>query len=593
MFYIRLCFGLLLLALTLYGNVFCIAKGLKTKAEFAPIIAFSCIGCFMLFAGILNMLQLGTIVLVLNGLVWTAVALKTQGALSITRQPVAVGVVIASAFYFLYFWDKFLLSWDHFTHWAVVSKVLLVQDRLPCFLDTIIGYPSYPPGLASFIYFVCKVLGVQRDNYMLFAQMLLLIACPIPLFALCRKNRIASYIVIALSAALCLSSIRNGTSIFEYGGTIRTLYADLPLPMFTIAGGVIAFYYRDTIEDRWYLLLPILCFLPLIKNSGIYFVLLLAVQLIIYLFCRRTHVSGLRILKACVLTLCIPILVIYAWNQHVTMVFEGALLSRHAFSLEYFLRTFRAKSDALNRQTVAQFFALLKDYSIMKDAMRCGAMVALTAIIGTLTKVKTAFSTRKYLIVTVCIYVSYLLGMLGMYLFSMPEGLLGSFTRYETTIHPIIIALTAVYIILILNDLPAAGGWLRIAALLAPLVVMAVLCRAGIRDLFVFPEEGQASAKHMVHNIEEVRYAATPTTVYIPTNSYDETRVCYYFYPATPNIVNEKTLDSLDDWTENSQYLMIYKADEAYLAFAEEQGIDPTVEIWGRSEYLDACRAPE
>ncbi len=420
----------------------------------------------------------------------------------------------------------------------------------------------------------------------MFAQILLLDASMLPILVFIKKKAVVAYIIAVISAALCLSAI-------DAGAYVRSLYADLPLPMLTLSGYYITHYYKNEIENRWNLLLPVLCFLVIVKNSSIYYIGLLVIQLAVAVFARRKLLQKKQLLQILLLSVCAPIFLLIIWNRHVLSIAEWGMTSRHALSLENIKLTLYQKTAEMKLQTVREFFQNIGTFSIMKNAVGCFCLSGYIAISGAKLRNPSAFPVRSYILTVGIVYTTYMAGLLGMYLGNMPGGTLGSFERYESIIHVFIFGIAALFAIEQWNAAEGFVKWRKgfAAILLAPFIVLAAFNGKGICSLLIFPTQGQEETERLTLTIDNIRLSEPPPTIYAastPGISNIVGRVIYSFYPESCHIIEPKDISDLDSWTENSEYMMICNADDTYVTYATKCGIDPTVMLWNREEFLAA-----
>ena len=141
-------------------------------------------------------------------------------------------LVICVFFAFLLYGNKFL-DYDNFSHWALVEKTLLSKNRFPNFMDSNIMFQSYPPGSASYIYYVCKITGIHSEWMQMYAQTTLMSGILISLFAFSNKwqNKLL----------MCVGSV-----ILLAGNTrLDSLLVDSLLAITALGGMAFCIYYRN------------------------------------------------------------------------------------------------------------------------------------------------------------------------------------------------------------------------------------------------------------------------------------------------------------------------------------------------------------
>lgn len=182
------------------------------------------------------------------------------------------------------------------------------------------------------------------------------------------------------------------------------------------------------------------------------------------------------------------------------------------------------------------------------------------------------------------VYISYMLGLLGMYLFSMPEGTLGSFARYESCIRVLLWGGNAVYSILIINN-----AKLKDRGKICLMLITLLLFVAGGKDngsfetLFVFPKHADQDTLLISSVMEENpnQRAIVYTGASDSKWQLEVAKINYYYYNKPYRIVSNRSegTDSIEHWRDWNGYLFPVVKDEYYLQYAKEAGINPDAVI--------------
>jgi len=245
------------------------------KKEFIPLIIISTITCIMFLAGILNFMKITGIILGVIGF-YLAIEeiyyiIKNKRKLKIDFNLLIYLIMLCIFAYLLN--DIKVIGYDNFSHWAIIVKDILINDKLPNFTSKVIIFKAYPPGTACFLYYVCTYIGSSED-IMLFAQSILILSSIYTLFALCTKENKINWLIAILSTIYLLLG-----NIF-----ITDLLVDTVLPVMGIAALIIIEYYKEENNKGLIYSIPILSALILVKNSGIFFVIIdLIIWLIYYI----------------------------------------------------------------------------------------------------------------------------------------------------------------------------------------------------------------------------------------------------------------------------------------------------------------------
>ena len=403
-------------------------KKLDIKEEFIPIVLFSCITVIEFLAGILNCMKLVTVLIAIIGIVFgtkeVLITIKEKKRIHFSLNIVFFGIMVILFTYLLK--GRIFVHYDNFSHWATIAREMLLKNKLPNFQSQLIMFQAYPPGTACFIYFICKFLG-NSESKMLFAQSIIILSGMYTLFAFGKKKEKINYLILIVTCIYLLIS-----NIF-----ITDLLVDTVLPVLGIAGFMIIIYYRNDCKKGLFYSIPILSTLILVKNSGIFFVI---VDIIVWLwfFIKNNGVKSIFCTKYVAIIL-IPILLQCLFKWHVDLVFEKPEFSKHSMSVSNYLSNLKNKNKSDILEITKSMIKEMIDLKENKEniiIVILFVMQILMLIIG-----RKDEKLRKYIIRTIIlylfIYTFYQISLLGMYIFSMPINeakTLASFSRYYRTI---------------------------------------------------------------------------------------------------------------------------------------------------------------
>lgn len=301
-----------ILLLSFLGYTVYLKKKFDLKIEFAPIVICSSIGILMFLAGIFHIMPIATFAILILGLIQLRLIKKDSFN---TEEIVKLSVFFLVALYFLnYLKNSMFIHYDNFSHWALVVIEMLETNALPTIASKLIEFNSYPTGTAGFIYFISKIVG-NSEGIKSFAQMILLLSSIFSLTVFInKKNWYLSIVLVALSIYF-----------FVYNVFITNLLVDTILPVLGIAIVAILVYYRDyDLEKILKFTMPIIAFLPIIKNSGIFFTIISIVM--IYLLINKTYISKKKFIGYSI----VPSLVLMLlWKLHVMITFGENGASKH------------------------------------------------------------------------------------------------------------------------------------------------------------------------------------------------------------------------------------------------------------------------
>ena len=549
------------LLISFFGFYMKMKKKLEIKEELIPIILFSFIIIIEFLAGILNCMKLVEIIIVLLGVV---LCVKEVFFMIIKKEKptFSFNLLIFSLFFI---WFSYLLKgrilthYDNFSHWAMIIREMLITDKLPNFQSELIMFKSYPPGTACFVYFMCKFLG-NSESKMLFAQSILILSGIYTLFSFCDKNRKMNYLFIIPT---CIYLIIG--NIF-----IDQLLVDTVLPVLGIATFVIIFQYKDDSKKGIFYSIPVLSALILVKNSGIFFIIV-DVMVWFYFYIKNNGFKSIFSTKYIVIVL-LPILLQCVFNWHIDLVFENANSSKHSMSLYNYAVNFKNKESSDIKQISANMLRKILDFRIKENIIFLLLFVSyIIMIIIARKNKKLRIYIYKAMFLFIMIYILYQISLLGMYIFSMPINEardLASYIRYYRTI---ILFEYSIFVISLINYFDSINIKQRYKNLIIKfffliiLVVPIILYRADLKNLIIKNIDKTSIRYQILDTIET--YKIETKKSYIIYGIDDSVGYLYYVckYDLRSNDVKViKNLEQLQSTDEifNYDYIIVLKHDE-------------------------------
>lgn len=428
--------------------------------ELSVGVVFCAIGSVMFFAGILNVLPEATVFVWLTGLCLAAASLyRKEKLLPLISAGTAFFGLSCVFFYFLLN-DSIFLHDDNFSHWAIATRVLLRENRFPNYSDVNIMFQSYPLGFSSFIYYFTACVGIRTEWMQMYAQAILMTGIVTSLFAFARTVPQK-----LLTAAGCVMMLASNTNFTE-------LLVDTLLPV--VAVGAIAFclYYRDSLWEKIWWLMPYTAFLVSVKNSGIFF----AVVIVVYLL---TKVRSLSNLKLWIWSAVCPLGTLLLWQKHVKLVFDDGMMSFHSMSADYFSKMLGTKTMG----DVADIFRAFCDKFFSFSNELLFVVPLLVLILVMLWKSGRKGYGRELAVLTLVSYASYVVMLFAMYLFTMPvheaRSVMG-FVRYHDTVIIFLSGILVIGAVQAMEWLPEGGRLHQtVLALLCSAVLFGVLTPDG------------------------------------------------------------------------------------------------------------------
>lgn len=425
-------------------------KKTDLNVYFLPIVTIA-VQCSVLFmGGLLHILQETAIGLHLIGLVLAIFCLVSERKLN-WKPYLNWGYVcfaLCALLVAVFVRGKVFTHIDNFSHWSLVVKKILEVNRYPSFIDTKLGYPYYPLGSASYIYFFCRMTGTEESMQML-AQGIMMLSAVMPLHAFAKKDRAFSGLFVAAVTAL----------IFGYAIRVTELLVDTLLPLVGMAAvlyGLTAFWGENKPDQQGsralWPLVPMLIWIAQIKNSGLLFAVLAVVVVLPRLPRNRAGLQQLVLLVAS------PLVSVFLWRSHCAEVFPAGAQEKHTVSVMNYAQTFSQK-DMGNAGSIA---ARIVQYMMTRDAFWW--IVIWLAVLGVMSLVLLRGRLKKYgylLAGAAALHVIYMGGVVGMFLFSMPfeEAMeLASIERYVRTLDVAEYYLMALYAVSLISSVE--GKWL-------------------------------------------------------------------------------------------------------------------------------------
>ncbi|MBQ8834631.1 MAG: hypothetical protein IJ001_06885 [Oscillospiraceae bacterium] len=436
---------LLVLAVSCYGYIQTVSK--KIKVEFSIGITFVSIGTAMFLAGILNILPEAAMVICLLGVY---LAVRSVLRRDEVRHLLSAGTVffaVSCVYFFFLLHHSLFIHDDNFSHWAIAAKSILENDRFPNYSDINILFQSYPLGYASFIYYIVKIVGIPTEWMQMYAQAILMSGICAGLFAFAKSwpQRI-------LTAAGCVMLLAGNMNFVE-------LLVDTLLPITALGAVAFCMYYREELWEKSWWVMPYTVFLITVKNSGIFFTLVILVYLLTKV--RNPKEGKLWLVNA----LC-PFGVLLLWQKHVKLVFDDGMMTFHSVSLEYFQKMFEKKGTE-DIQTILSAF-VQKMFSFSNEVLF--ACILLAALLAVMCRAGKPYrrEVRELALLAGLSYLTYQAMMLGMYLFTMPVNeatRLAEYFRYHDTILIFVSGLLLLGAVRALEAIPGRKLWQQAAGI--------------------------------------------------------------------------------------------------------------------------------
>jgi len=394
---------------------------LGVNRYFAPLVTIALQFMILFVAGLLNYLQEVTVGMYICGIFMFLYYLRSKKWRLITEY-VNWGYIaffVIFGILFVYLRGKMFTHVDNFTHWALVVKNMLHSNRFPTVLDKAVTFKSYPLGSASIIYYFTK-LTRDEECIMMAAQAYMMLCTILPVFAYVKKHRgLCTALIVAMTVML-----------FNYNIPLDSLLVDTLMPL--VGAATVLYTDHEYLRKEKinpaarYILIALLFWVINIKDAGAFYVVVIFA--IILLECGMNKEKLKQILTMGLVLLSGKSL----WKHHCNYVFGTMKNSMHVVSLSRYTKVFSEKSPEYFLKTIKGVI----QYSFTRAELL--ALLTWLVVIGVLIwnfqkdQRRKVIKTAAFMIVT---YVTYVLCVLGIFLFSMPEyeGLAG-LGRYAKTI---------------------------------------------------------------------------------------------------------------------------------------------------------------
>lgn len=307
---------LFIVAFCLFGY-FCllIEKG-KIHSSFAPLILLSTIGAILYLGGLINILWEITFVVYLFGFLITIyyiikIFLKKFLVVNYLNRSL---LIILIPILIVAFAPRNLLvtHYDNYSHWLNVVKIINNSNSLPTEHAVYRFAINYPPMAALNIYFFSFLLKNENIVFLL-AQAFLAGSCLSAMFYYLKLNKYSEILaVIGLSIVLLITIQSN----------LFNLLVDTLISLLFLSTLTIYYEYKLNLKKMLFSIFPILIFLLLVKETGIFFVLISLILIVIRIISLPRNKN--KLLKN-LLLLIIVVLFLFTffmiWRYHVEVSF--------------------------------------------------------------------------------------------------------------------------------------------------------------------------------------------------------------------------------------------------------------------------------
>lgn len=544
---------------------------LSVNVDFVIPLIFAAIGSALFLGGLLYILPVVAVLILLSGIVF--------GIMSIIRRESFFRVVSAGTVFFAVVaavlvyttYGARIVSYDDFSHWAIVMRPLVNNNRFPIDSDHGILFTSYPLGSSCVYYYFAFITGIKTEWIYMYAKSVLITGLFTSLFAFSRKW--VTYLLAGASSLIFLTG----------NNAILSLSVDTLMPAAGAAGFLFCVYYRKQILEKIWLVLPFTIFAINVKNSGVFF----AAAIVGYmLLCGHDTLKENK--RKWIINAAAPFAALILWQIHVKLTFSNGMRSKHSMSLYYFAATVYQKSFRDIWGIIKSIF--FRFFSLSNKALYLAAFVLiLYAVMWLLQKKKGDSETKTDLYMLVALF-AYELGLIGTFLFSMPLSeavALSGYERYYRSMLIFIAAFICVRTIIFIDGLSKKALEQVVCG------AVAVLCALSfyftLEPYFgYFRRQYPGGLRYDIERIIE-EYDLQPNKKYLLTRTgpdFGDTEFPFH-YLLQPDVAGSSSAEELrtEDYMTYFDYLVVVQRDEEIDAYLEETFGTSDVEVIDLSQY--------
>ena len=432
----RAVFGILLFWIIVISTKQFLENKCKIDRNYSLVLTFTGIGIYEFLLGILNLMQLGTILYIMASLIYFAYCLIKKKIhfpkKETLKDPAILGMSVLFIYVTIIGFQMHLTHYDNFSHWGLIVKTMFTYNRFPNFENTYIYFKGYQPGSACFLYFLGFLCG-KTEGSMIIGQNYLILAYLSTFISVMGKEKrglkslflLAFYIMVMITSEIAF----------------HNLLVDSLLAFMFLSAYLIWKKEEKNPKKAISLMLPIMIYLFLVKNAGVLLDGILCL-IILYRYWKDKKIKeGFK--QVCIIG-GILVLLLLIWQGHVSMVYgHWALNTKHSLSPQNLYSSFKELGMA-NMMTFIKMY--IRHFFQLKENTPTIFMIIINFVllIGSLLS-----DNKKKILQTIgwldLLYIGYycILGL--MYIFSMPweeAKVFAGYTRYMMTIVSVIIGIS-------------------------------------------------------------------------------------------------------------------------------------------------------
>ena len=321
--------------------------------------------------------------------------------------------------------DRFLYSYDDYSHWGISAKILVTKSRFPVEEDRLL-FPSYPLGCASWIYYCCRGLGADMGGF-LFAQSVMLFSFLLSMQSAAEKHRRALLPLTLLIPLFMLHNIPLDTLAVD--NLLGAAFLACALYLFR---EIVAAQTPERAQSRLPWLGLMLTGLTTLKNSGLFLAGILALFAVLYVLSMlRTRRISFSPRLLVLLFLGLPVVMYFLWQIHVRTSFTS--LGKHYMSMLLYYATLRNSLES-----IGLVFSIILPHVLSPLKNHALLLIPAFACVYFASSADARKKQKPWILFSLLSFLLYEIGVLGMYIVSMTPGELAvqngaDYERYNGT----------------------------------------------------------------------------------------------------------------------------------------------------------------
>lgn len=599
---------LLMLMVCVFGYSSTLHSKFGVKINFSGICSVAFLSLAMLVAGFLNLLVFGAVVLYVVGIFLFIVNLF-MGEISFRKYKLYyILTSVTVLVYAVLMFGSEVPTYDAFTHWGLVIRLMQTTNRIPRFDDIVIAFKDYPLGVSLFSYFGSILVRYKENLYMQSYAVIFVMSMGVLLSSSVdrvyvdstlegmlkdddsdkkeKKDSELSKNINKISEAIDHASEKPGIEdrlesetlrkvvstvlsvIFfiavvcfseKFDVRIYKMYVDTILAVVGVSLIFLVYSYRDEMEKIIVPYFLLSCFLINIKHSGVFFVSVATIYAG-YHFVRTRNIGAVSIMA-----LIMPFFSKLAWERHCLYVYNTLEHSKHAMSFMKYSQEKSIKGE-MNVDNILNTFIgrNLSDrfwYVLV-------ALVVISATWMLIRRKDVAIDFFKTCLMMFVVSFVYQIGNAMMYVYSMPlnEALkLAGYDRYFNTVKLFVILYILAFLYKNIRDIVFPIN----EALIVLGLFLVVVNMGGYKDVFTPAREFSKSdgmfkfKRSIVENVDGIDYRSPEDTMNKKVLVFDNvgysypSYITYRYVLLTPNIEIKKVWD--ENRTDTSKYDVVLR----------------------------------